>query len=69
MYDDLRSISDEGDYFEEEDPFEELEISIPQTRLWGMTAGQRLLISIMLLATVVVMGLMALLVLSKVWLF
>lgn len=69
MYEDLRSISNEGGYFEEEDPFEELEESIPQTRWWGMTAGQRLLISIMLLATVLVMGAMALLVLSKVWLF
>lgn len=69
MYDDLRNISEGGDYFEEEDPFEELEESIPETPMFGMTAGQRLLISLLLLAAVIAMGLMAMLVTGKVWLF
>ncbi len=69
MYDDLRNISEGGDYFEEEDPFEELEESIPETRVFGMTAGQRLLISVLLLVTVIVMGLMTMLVMGRIWLF
>jgi hypothetical protein len=69
MYDDLRNISDSADYFEEDDPFDELRERAPQTRVFGMTAGQRLLIAILLLATIIVMGAMALLVTSRVWLF
>jgi hypothetical protein len=66
MYDDLRNMSDGESYFEEPEFYEE---DIPQTPIFGMTAGQRLLISILLLATVIVMGLMALLVTAKVWIF
>lgn len=69
MYDDLRNISGGEDYFEEEDPFEELKERLPQARLFGMTAGQRFLIAFLLLATVIVMGAMALLVTARVWLF
>lgn len=71
MYDDLRDLSDPGDYFEEEEEeaFEEYKPSIPQTPVLGMTAGQRLLISILLLATVAVVGMMFLLVFTKVWIF
>jgi hypothetical protein len=66
MYDDLRNMSDGEDYLEEQDVYEEY---IPQTTVFGMTAGQRLLIAVLLLATVIVMGLMALLVTTKVWIF
>ena len=69
MYDDLRNLSEGEDYFEEDDPFESLDEYIPESRLFGMTASQRLLIAILLLATVLVMGAMALLVTSKVWIF
>lgn len=70
MFDDLRNLSDEGDYLgDDEEPFEEFVEEVPQTRLMGMTAGQRLLISILLLATVAVVGMMFLLVFSRVWLF
>ncbi|MGA9533998.1 MAG: hypothetical protein WBR18_14855 [Anaerolineales bacterium] len=66
MYDDLRNMSDDENYFEDPEIYEE---DIPQTPIFGMTAGQRLLISILLLATVIVMGVMALLVTAKVWIF
>ncbi|HEX9795694.1 MAG TPA: hypothetical protein VGA52_01765 [Anaerolineales bacterium] len=69
MFDDLRNLSDSGDYFEEQDPFEDLKENIPQTPIFGMTAGQRFVISLLLLLTVVVMGVMALLVTTRVWLF
>lgn len=39
-----------------------------ERRIMGMTAAQRLVISIMLLATVFVVGLMCLLVTGRVWL-
>lgn len=69
MYDDLRNLSEGENYFEEEDPFEEIEEKMPESLFMGMKAGQRLLIAILLLATVIVMGAMVLLVTSRVWLF
>jgi len=69
MFDDLRNLSDSGDYFEQQDPFEDRKEKIPQTPVFGMTAGQRLLISFLLLVTVIVMGVMALLVTTRVWIF
>lgn len=69
MYDDLRDLSEGENYFEEDDPFEALEEKMPQSRMFGMKAGQRLLIAILLLATVLVMGAMVLLVTTRVWLF
>jgi hypothetical protein len=67
MYDDLRSLSDQ-----EEKPFEEKSLDsykepTLQKRMFGMTAGQRLLLSVLLLLAVVVMGLMVLLVTQKIW--
>jgi hypothetical protein len=69
MYEDLRNLSEGENYFEEEDPFDELEEKMPESLLMGMKAGQRLLIAILLLATVLVMGAMVLLVTTKVWIF
>jgi len=40
----------------------------PERRIVGMTAAQRLVISIMLLATVFILGLMCLLVTGRIWL-
>ncbi len=68
MYDDLRNLTEPGEYFDEE-LFDEYEDEIPQTPLMGMTAAQRLLISILLFATVAVIGMMFLLVLGRVWIF
>lgn len=67
MYDDLRSLT-EG----EESPYEEKSIDnykepTLQKRMFGMTAGQRLLLSVLLLLAVVVMGVMVLLVTQKIW--
>ena len=70
MFDDLRRASEEPEYFQPptEDPFELIDEPLPETRLLGMTAAQRFVISLMLLATVIVMGLMCLLVTGTVWL-
>jgi hypothetical protein len=40
----------------------------PERRIIGMTAAQRLVIAIMLLATVFVVGLMCLMVTGRIWL-
>jgi hypothetical protein len=40
----------------------------PERRMFGMTASQRLVIAIMLLATVFVVGLMCLMVTGRIWL-
>jgi hypothetical protein len=40
----------------------------PERRMLGMTAAQRLVIAIMLLATVFVVGLMCLMVTGRIWL-
>jgi hypothetical protein len=69
MFDNLRDMSDGPTYLESSD----LETSVqpkrkvPERRVFGMTAGQRLVLSILLLFTSVVMGAMCLLVLGKVW--
>lgn len=70
MFDNLRDMSDGQSYMEAPD----LETSVqpkqkgPERRVMGMTAGQRLVISILLLFTSIVMGAMCLLVFEKVWL-
>lgn len=66
MFDDLRDTP-------EEDPISnagfgyEPEPAGPELRFFGMTAGQRLIISLMLLATVVILSLSCTLVTSKIW--
>lgn len=67
MFDDLRDTP-------EEDPISnagfayEPEPQGPEPRIFGMTAGQRLIISLMLLATVFILGSTCMLVFGKVWL-
>jgi hypothetical protein len=67
MFDDLRDTP-------EEDPISnagfayELEPARPESRIMGMTARQRLIISLMLLAMVFILGLSCTLVTSKIWL-
>jgi hypothetical protein len=69
MFDNLRNESDGPSYNEAPD----LETSVqpkrkgPERRVMGMTAGQRLVLSILLLFTSIVMGAMCLLVFQKVW--
>ena len=67
MYDDLRSLSDGEESPYEEKSFETYKEPSLQKRMFGMTAGQRLLLSVLLLLAVVVMGLMVLLVTQKIW--
>ncbi len=70
MFDNLRDLSDDSKLFAEP----AVEASTPQRRrsgrrFLGMTPGQRFLLSILLLATVMVMGAMCLLVTEKVIVF
>lgn len=69
MFDNLREASGQGDLFEEP-VVDEAKVSRRGTapRLFGMTAIQRLILSLLLLGTVLVMGLMCLVVFEKVYL-
>lgn len=67
MFDDLRDSS-------EEEPALEIgaqarpKSSGPEPRIFGMTAGQRLVLSILFFATVFVLGLSCLLITERLWL-
>lgn len=71
MFDNLRELSDGPSEFEsgEQALFEAPPVNVPERPLFGMTSGQRFVLSILLLATVVVMGITCLLVTGKVWYF
>lgn len=68
MFDDLRDHSNQEAMPQVGIPAKPEPVG-PEPRIMGMTSGQRLIISIMLLATVFVVGLMCLLVTGRVWLF
>lgn len=68
MFDNLREASERSDLFEES--------SVPEAkaarrgikaRRFGMTAGQRFFLSLLLLATVTVVGVMCLVVFQKIY--
>ena len=71
MFDSLRDMSDDSTEFEQpvDTIFEPEPYDIGAGRFLGMTAGQRLVISILLLATVIVLGLTCLMVTEKIWFF
>ncbi len=74
MFDDLREMSDGSSMFDEpvESPFsieEEAYISGSGGNFLGMTPGQRFFISLLLLGTVIVLGMMCLMVTQKVMFF
>jgi hypothetical protein len=69
MFDNLRELSDEPGRKERQAQTYQTYEEPPGRRLLGMTPGQRFLLSLMLLATVIVMGAMCLLVTGSVWLF
>ena len=71
MFDNLREISEGASEFEEleEVAFEPVYPEVPERRFLGMTVGQRFLISLLLLGTVVVMGVMCLMVTERIWLY
>lgn len=72
MFDNLRRLSDGEEPFEEpakEMPFEVQEPRPARGNFLGMTSGQRFIISLLLLGTVIVLGLMCLMVTGKVFIF
>ena len=72
MFDNLRRLSDGEEPFIEEEqevPFEVKEPRPPRRNFLGMTPGQRLILSLLLLGTVIIMGLMCLMVTEKVFIF
>lgn len=71
MFDNLRDISDDSAEFDEpmESIFEPEFEEAGDGRIMGMTAGQRFFISLMLLATVIVLGITCLMVTERVWPF
>jgi len=69
MFDNLRDMSDDSALFVEP-PVDEERVSHlarPEKRVFGMTAGQRFILALLLFAAVVVVGFMFLLVFEKVW--
>ncbi len=68
MFDNLRELSDGPMDFEEERArlFEVEDQYISERRVFGMTSGQRLVLAILMLATVLVMGAACLLVTGKI---
>ncbi len=69
MFDNLRELSDGPMEFEEERKrlFEVEDQSVSERRIFGMTSGQRLVLAVLFLATVLVMGTACLMVMGKVW--
>ncbi|HLE03392.1 MAG TPA: hypothetical protein VI729_02095 [Anaerolineales bacterium] len=66
MFDDLRERSSEETFAQAGIPFEK-PAAAPERKIFGMSAGQRLVLSILLFATVFLLGLSCLLVTNKVW--
>ena len=67
MLDDFREQASASPYYEEpEETFEEVKPYRPKKRILGMTAGQRLVIALMLLFTVCILGTLALLVTERI---
>jgi hypothetical protein len=69
MFDNLRELSD-GDGIEGVETVysEAVRREMPETRIWGLTSGQRLVLAVLLLATVFILGSTCLLVTQKIWL-
>ena len=66
MFDDLRDTPEEDPISNAGFAYDEPPAG-PEPRIFGMTAGQRLVISMMLLATVFILGLSFTLVTGKIW--
>jgi hypothetical protein len=74
MFDELRQLSDGEALFEESETYEYEEYEVedlgpPPRYFLGMTPGQRFVLSLMFLGSVVVIGLLGLLVTGKLTLF
>ncbi|TFH35799.1 MAG: hypothetical protein E4G99_06465 [Anaerolineales bacterium] len=73
MFDELRQLSDGEALFEEPEEYEyeyQVEdLGPPPRNFLGLTPGQRFVLSLLLLGTVIVMGLMGLMVTGKLAIF
>ena len=70
MFDDLREISNGAIELDDFENIQEVETVEPEAiGFLGMTSGQRFILSLLLLGTVVVLGLTCLVVTAKVWYF
>jgi hypothetical protein len=70
MFDSLQDLNDDSTSFDlDGDVFSEYVEIAPAPRFLGMTAGQRFVISLTLLLTVVAVGMLCLLVTEKVLIF
>ncbi len=70
MRDELRDIAKELTFDEDDDYlYQTYGEEYKKQRVFGMTSGQRFVISILLLATVIVVGCLVLLLTEKIWLF
>ena len=67
MLDEFREQANASELYEESDEtFEEIKPYRPKKRFLGMTAGQHLVIALMLLGTVCILGTLTLLVTEKI---
>jgi hypothetical protein len=66
MLDEFRQQADAESFFEEEESYEEVRPIRPKTRRFGMTAAQRLVLSLLFLMMVCVVGTLFLVVTGKV---
>ena len=70
MFDDLRDLSEDMENPDEAQPLPyRIRSAGPERLIFGMTAMQRFIISILLFFTVLVMGTMYMLVTESLWLF
>jgi hypothetical protein len=70
MLDEFRDIGKELTFDEDDDYlFGAYGEEYQKNRILGMTSGQRFVISVLLLATVIVVGFLVLLLTEKIWLF
>jgi hypothetical protein len=71
MFDDLREMTDGSPIFDEsvEKPFKVEETPYTGSYFLGLSPGQRFIIALLLLGTVIVMGLMCLMVTERVMIF
>jgi hypothetical protein len=70
MLDEFRYIAKELTFDEDDDElYGAYDVEYQKERFLGMTSGQRFVISILLLATVIVVGTLILLLTERIWLF
>lgn len=71
MFDDLREMTDGSPLFEDavEEPFQAEEEPYTGSYFLGLTPGQRFILALLLLGTVIVMGLMCLMLTERVMIY